>query len=60
MTCPTSLTGHLRDIKRFVKLKVVVRTGVGYDKPDRKALATRGIKACNGPECVPRYDAARY
>lgn len=38
------------DIARFPKLKVVVRMGVGYDRLDRAALATRGITVCNVPD----------
>ncbi|KAL8278029.1 hypothetical protein RQP46_009661 [Phenoliferia psychrophenolica] len=38
------------DIKRFTKLKVVVRMGVGYDRLDRVALAERGVTVCNVPD----------
>ena len=37
-------------IARFPKLKVVVRMGVGYDRLDRAACATRGITVCNVPD----------
>lgn len=37
-------------VKRFPKLKVVVRMGVGYDRLARPALAEIGAKVCNVPD----------
>jgi phosphoglycerate dehydrogenase-like enzyme len=39
-----------RDLERFPKLRAVVRMGVGYDKLDRPAMATRNILVCNVPD----------
>ncbi|ORX33301.1 hypothetical protein BD324DRAFT_643977 [Kockovaella imperatae] len=38
------------DLVRFPKLRCVVRTGVGYDRLDRKALAAAGVKVANVPD----------
>ena len=38
------------DAARFPKLRAVVRMGVGYDRLDRDALATRGVVVCNVPD----------
>ena len=38
------------DLARFPKLRAVVRTGVGYDRLDRAALAERGVTVCNVPD----------
>src|SRR4030095_6535494 len=35
---------------RFPRLACVVRMGVGYDKIDRKAAATRQVMGCTGPD----------
>jgi len=37
-------------LDRFKNLKVVVRMGVGYDRLDRAACASRGITVCNVPD----------
>src|ERR687897_2515344 len=37
-------------LARFPRLKVVVRVGVGYDRVDRAARATRGVTVCNVPD----------
>src|SRR5262245_50342301 len=39
-----------QDVDRFPRLRCVVRMGVGYDKLDRQALATRNILVCNVPD----------
>ncbi len=38
------------DLARFPRLKAIVRMGVGYDKLDRAAAATRNILVCNVPD----------
>ncbi len=38
------------DMDRMPALKTIVRMGVGYDKLDRKAAASRGITICNVPD----------
>jgi len=38
------------DLARFPNLRCVVRCGVGYDKLDRPAMATRNIIVCNVPD----------
>jgi C-terminal binding protein len=38
------------DFARFKQLRVVLRMGVGYDKLDRKAAASRNIMVCNVPD----------
>src|SRR5690242_21383112 len=38
------------DLERFPRLRAIVRMGVGYDKLDRRALATRNILVCNVPD----------
>ena len=45
-----NLIDGCRDIARFSRLRCVVRTGVGYDRVDRKALAAAGVKFSNIPE----------
>src|SRR5262249_11578257 len=39
-----------QDVDRFPRLRCVVRMGVGYDKLDRQALATRNVLICNVPD----------
>ena len=39
-----------RELALFPKLKCVVRTGVGYDRVDRRALAAAGVTLHNVPE----------
>jgi phosphoglycerate dehydrogenase-like enzyme len=38
------------DLRRFPKLRAIVRMGVGYDKLDRPAAATRNVIVCNVPD----------
>ncbi|MBW4092888.1 MAG: C-terminal binding protein [Proteobacteria bacterium] len=38
------------DLARFTRLRCVVRMGVGYDKIDRHAAATRQVVVCNVPD----------
>lgn len=38
------------DFARFPKLRAVVRMGVGYDRLDRPAAASRNILVCNVPD----------
>jgi phosphoglycerate dehydrogenase-like enzyme len=38
------------DLQRFPKLRAIVRMGVGYDKLDRPAAASRNILVCNVPD----------
>jgi C-terminal binding protein len=38
------------DMARMPKLRVVVRMGVGYDRIDRVAAASRGVMVCNVPD----------
>lgn len=38
------------DLRRFNRLRIVVRMGVGYDRLDRRALAARDILVCNTPD----------
>ncbi len=38
------------DVRRFPRLRVVVRMGVGYDRLDRAALAARDVLVCNTPD----------
>ena len=40
----------IEDAARFPRLRAVVRMGVGYDRLDRDALATRGVVVCNVPD----------
>jgi lactate dehydrogenase-like 2-hydroxyacid dehydrogenase len=37
-------------LAKFPKLACVVRMGVGYDKIDRQAAATRRVMVCNVPD----------
>ena len=39
-----------KDMERFPKLRCIVRMGVGYDKLDRKAAASKGVLICNVPD----------
>lgn len=51
---PTRAEAHLSsDLASMPRLKVIVRTGVGYDRVDREACAARGITLHNTPESVP-------
>jgi len=38
------------DLARFTNLRCIVRMGVGYDKLDRPAAASRSILVCNVPD----------
>jgi phosphoglycerate dehydrogenase-like enzyme len=38
------------DLARFPKLRAIVRMGVGYDKLDRPAAASRNVLVCNVPD----------
>ena len=38
------------DLQRFPRLRCIVRMGVGYDKLDRPAAASRNILICNVPD----------
>src|SRR3954451_12604669 len=38
------------DLARFPQLRAIVRMGVGYDKLDRQAAASRNILICNVPD----------
>src|SRR4051795_7385527 len=38
------------DLKRFPRLRAIVRMGVGYDKLDRPAAAARNVLICNVPD----------
>lgn len=38
------------DLRRFPKLRAIVRMGVGYDKLDRPAMAARNVVVCNVPD----------
>lgn len=38
------------DMVKFPRLRAVVRMGVGYDRVDRAAAATRGVMVCNVPD----------
>jgi C-terminal binding protein len=38
------------DFERFSRLKVLVRTAVGYDRIDRVAAAKHGVTVCNIPD----------
>jgi phosphoglycerate dehydrogenase-like enzyme len=38
------------DLARFPRLKAIVRMGVGYDKLDRTAAASRNVLVCNVPD----------
>ena len=38
------------DLARFPKLRCIVRMGVGYDKLDRAAAASRNVLICNVPD----------
>lgn len=38
------------DLARFPKLRCIVRMGVGYDKLDRPAAASRNVLVCNVPD----------
>ena len=42
-----------RELVRFPKLKCLVRTGVGYDRVNRRALSDAGVALHNVPECDP-------
>lgn len=38
------------ELARFTRLRAVVRMGVGYDRIDRAAAASRGVLVCNVPD----------
>lgn len=38
------------DIRRFPRLRAIVRMGVGYDRLDRVTAAERGVLICNVPD----------
>jgi C-terminal binding protein len=38
------------DLAKFPRLRAVVRMGVGYDRLDRAAAASRGVTICNVPD----------
>ena len=38
------------DLRRFTRLRAVVRMGVGYDRIDRAAAAAQGVLVCNVPD----------
>ena len=39
-----------QDLERFPRLRAIVRMGVGYDRVDRQAAASRGVIVCNVPD----------